>query len=126
MPEYRYLLDSNICIYLIENLSPILNAKVAQQQEGSLCISAISLAEVAVGYGQDIFDAPDIAAFLEEIPAVEFGTDAAKIYGTLPFKRAKFDHLIAAHALALGLTLVSNNESDFADVRGLVVENWTA
>ena len=43
----------------------------------------------------------------------------------LPFKRARFDRLLAAHALSLGVTIITNNESDFADVPGLTVENWT-
>lgn len=54
-----------------------------------------------------------------------FDKNAADIYTRLPFKRAAFDRLIAAHALSLDLTLVTNNESDFADVPGLRVENWT-
>jgi tRNA(fMet)-specific endonuclease VapC len=43
----------------------------------------------------------------------------------LPFRRASYDRLIAAHALSLDLTLITNNEGDFADVPGLRVENWT-
>ncbi|MFZ1368469.1 MAG: VapC toxin family PIN domain ribonuclease, partial [Sphingorhabdus sp.] len=42
-----------------------------------------------------------------------------------PFKRGNFDRLIAAHALSLGLTIISQNTRDFADVPGLKVENWT-
>ena len=43
----------------------------------------------------------------------------------LPFKRARFDRLLAAHALSLGVTIITNNEADFADVPELAVENWT-
>ena len=50
---------------------------------------------------------------------------AAREYARLPFKRARFDRLLAAHALSLGVTIITNNESDFADVPGLTVENWT-
>ncbi len=46
-------------------------------------------------------------------------------YASIPFKRSRFDRLIAAQALSLGLTLVTNNERDFADVPDLKVENWT-
>jgi len=63
--------------------------------------------------------------FLEEIILLPFDESAARAYARLPFKRVSFDRLIAAHALSLGLTLVTSNETDFADVPGLKVENWT-
>lgn len=125
MTDFRFILDSNICIYLLNNASPALAAKVGDQDAGSLCCSAVTLAEIAIGYGVAVHDAPDLAAFLKAIPAVPFDERAARIYGTLPFRRTKFDRLIAAHALALGVTLVTSNEADFADVPGLRVENWT-
>lgn len=125
MSDFGFLLDSNICIYLLSDASPKLRERVVQQEEGALCCSSINLAEIAVGYGEQVHEARDLAAFLAAVPAVPFDEKAAKIYGTLPHKRAKFDRLVAAHALALGLTLVTNNEADFADVPGLKVENWT-
>lgn len=125
MVEGEYLLDSNICIYLLKNLSQPLTERVADQSIGSLCISTITLAEISVGYGKDVFDAPDLAGFLEMITLVPFDEQAAKTYGTMPFRRARFDRLIAAHAVSLGLIIVTNNEADFANVPGLQVENWT-
>lgn len=125
MSEFRFLLDSNICIYLLTAASPKLHDKVSQQDAGTLCCSAINLAEIAVGYGSNALDASDLGAFLATVPAMPFDEVAARVYGTLPHKRALFDRLIAAHALSLGLTLVTNNEADFADVPGLKVENWT-
>jgi tRNA(fMet)-specific endonuclease VapC len=59
------------------------------------------------------------------VPPLAFDRAAADIYAGLPFKRASYDRLIAAHALALGLTLVTANVKDFADIRGLKIENWT-
>jgi tRNA(fMet)-specific endonuclease VapC len=53
-----------------------------------------------------------------------FDEAAAREYAKLPFKRARFDRLLAAHALSLGATIITNNEGDFADVPGLKVENW--
>ena len=125
MAEFRFLLDSNICIYLLGDASPELTRRVEDQEVGTLCCSSINLAEIAVGYGSGIHDAPDLAEFLATIPAVPFDEAAAKAYGTLPHRRASFDRLIAAHALSLGLTLVTNNESDFADIPELKLENWT-
>lgn len=125
MSEFRFLLDSNICIYMLTAASSKLLDRVSEQEAGTLCCSAINLAEIAVGYGASARDAADLGVFLKNIPAVPFDEAAARIYGTLPYKRAVFDRLIAAHALSLGLTLVTNNEADFADVPGLKVENWT-
>ena len=124
MAEFQYLLDSDICIYLLKDFSPTLTAKVAAQGSGSLCISSISLAEIAVGYGNRVFNAPELRSFLGQIPAVAFDERAAKIFGALPFRRGKFDRLIAAHALSLDVVVVTNNEADFADVPGLRTENW--
>lgn len=119
------MLDSNICIYALKGLSPELRIRMEQQPEGALVISTIVLAEISVGYRDTVFDAPDLAAFLDVVKPVPFDDVAAKIHGTLPFRRARLDRLIAAHAVSLGLVLVTNNETDFADIPGLRVENWT-
>jgi len=63
--------------------------------------------------------------FFTLIAALPFDRAAAEYYAKIPFRRGRFDRLIAAHALALGLTVVTANEADFADVPGLRVENWT-
>jgi tRNA(fMet)-specific endonuclease VapC len=54
-----------------------------------------------------------------------FDEAAARAYARLPFKRGRFDRLLAAHALSLDLTVITNNERDFSDIAGLRVENWT-
>lgn len=120
-----FLLDTNICIYSLLGSSEVLKAHLASQPAGSLFISSISLAELAVGFDEEDPEGPDLAKFLKEILLVPFDEPAARRYGELPFRRARFDRLIAAHALALDLTLVTNNEADFADIPGLRVENWT-
>jgi len=125
MADAGFLLDTNICIYAIELLSEPLVAKLADQPSGSLFFSSISFAEVSVGYSRAGGEAEGFPGFLEEVRLVSFDEAAARCYGTLPFKRRSFDRLIAAHALSLGFTLVTNNEADFADVPGLKVENWT-
>ena len=66
-----------------------------------------------------------VVQVIEAVPVLPFDEAAARAYATLPFKRASYDRLIAAHALSHGLILVTHNEKHFADVPGLVVENWT-
>jgi tRNA(fMet)-specific endonuclease VapC len=103
-----------------------LNRRLEQCAPGEVAISAISFAEVALGTWngrppkQDVLD-----AFIEVIPILPFDEAAARAYVKLPFKRARFDRLLAAHALSIGAIIVTNNEADFADVSGLTVENWT-
>jgi tRNA(fMet)-specific endonuclease VapC len=126
MTEPRYLLDTNICVYMFEARSPPLRARAAACIVGELAISAIVLAELTVGIERrDRRLLANLEQLLLVAPAVPFDTAAAKAYGMLPFKRARFDRLIAAHALALDLTLVTANSGDFDDIPGLRVEDWT-
>jgi tRNA(fMet)-specific endonuclease VapC len=66
-----------------------------------------------------------LQVLIEQIPVLAFDEAAAYAYAMLPFKRGNFDRLVSAHALSLGLTLISRNVKDFADVSGLEIENWT-
>lgn len=94
-------------------------------EPGEIGFSVISYAEVAVGSFTGKAPSPEVlAAFVEAVPLVNFDEAAAREYAKLPFKRARFDRLLAAHALSIGATVVTNNEEDFADVPGLKVENW--
>ena len=126
MPEPRFLIDTNICIYLLEGMSPVARDRVEALQPGEVVTSAICYAEVMRGIDPAH---PESVAKAEQlfsvIPALDFSVEAAGRYAHLAFRRHSFDRLIAAHALALDLVLVSNNERDFADVPGLRVENWT-
>lgn len=104
----------------------ILNTRLASCYPGDVAISAVSFAEVTLGTWmgkpprQEILD-----AFVRVIPIVDFDEAAARAYAKLPFKRARFDRLLAAHALSIGAIIITNNEADFVDVPGLKVENWT-
>lgn len=119
-------LDTDICIYLFADSHKKLTRRFLEQSAGSVMVSSITFAELAMGSVRG--NPPPIEilnAFIAEVPLQAFDEAAARAYATLPFKRARFDRLLAAHALSVGAVIVTNNEADFADVPGLVVENWT-
>ena len=126
MAEPRYLLDTNILVYLLEGGAPTLTARVEECEVDSLCTSAICLSEVEAGLsGASAHVRDRLAALLAAIPPLPFDAAAARTFGRLAFRRGRFDRLIAAHALSLDLTLVTNNPRDFDGVESLRVENWT-
>jgi tRNA(fMet)-specific endonuclease VapC len=125
MDEPRFLLDSDISIYALLGRSEVLRERLGEQPEGTVAISAVTLAEVGVGYGAEVDTAPELKAFLAQVEVLPFDDAAARVYAALPFRRGSFDRLIAAHALATRRTLVTNNEADFSEVPGLKIENWT-
>ena len=126
MSEPGFLLDSNICIYILEGLSPIVRHRIEAHQPGEVATSAIAYAEVMRGLApHDADAAAKTDALFAVVDVLPFDRRAAEAYSRFPFKRGRFDRLIGAHALALGLTLVTNNPRDFADVPALRVENWT-
>ncbi len=123
----RFLIDADTAIYALSDPDCAVVDRIAQCTPGDLGISAISYAEVAIGSHQERPPTPEVLdAFVRVIPVQPFDEAAAREYAGLPFKRARFDRLLAAHALSIGATVVTNNEADFADVPGLKVENWTA
>ena len=105
---------------------PALRERLAECEPDEVGLSAISYAEILLGMENG--KPPTIealAVLVEVVPVQPFDAAAAWRYARLPFKRARFDRLLAAHALSIGATVVTNNEGDFADVPGLKVENWT-
>lgn len=122
----KYLLDSNIIIMTVMAMSESLQSRLAECNDGDVVTSAIAYGEVAFGAVRGKPPAFDqLQAFVEEVPVLSFDYKAAQAYATLPFKRASYDRLIAAHALSHGLTVITDNEADFADIANLKVENWT-
>ncbi len=134
----RYMLDTNICIYLGHADSPSVREKFAALRRGDVVMSVVTYAELRHGVERDNvnFRASERALnlLIAEVSVIAFDADAAGVYGrlavTLPRqKRNAIDCMIAAHAISLDVTLVTNNERDFvayAEAGGLRVENWVA
>ena len=122
----KFLLDSNMLIALGLASNEAVRKRAAECDQGDLVTSAVVFSEVLHG---SVRGKPPVVAhlqaLLEEIPVLPFDEQAARAYATLPFKRASYDRLIAAHALAMNLTVVTGNLGDFADIPGLMVEDWT-
>ena len=122
----KYLLDTNIIVALTVTEEESIVRRAADCGAGDMVTSSIALAEVAFGTGQGHPPTMEaLRAFIEEVPVLNFDYKAALAYAQIPFKRASFDRLIAAHALSHELIVVTKNEKDFIDVPGLKVENWT-
>ncbi len=132
----KYMLDTNICIYLMKHQPPEVRERFAQCFVGDVVISAVTLAELEFGIACSSPAAQQsnrsaLASLLEDIMVAPFEAQAAKAYGPIraAYKernRDALDKLIASHAIALGVTLVTNNEADFVNYAGLPVENWVS
>lgn len=122
----KYLLDSNIIIIGIDGKSEVLRRRLGTCEYDDIVTSAIVYAEVAHGseHGKPP-PLPILDGFLENIPVLPFDEAAARAYSKLSFVRASYDRLIAAHALSLGLIVVTANIAHFAGLPNLVVEDWT-
>ncbi len=129
----KYMLDTNICIYLMKHQPPQVQARFAECFVGDVVMSAITLAELEFGVAcsgdAKVHNQALLDSLLEDIPAAPFEGQAARIYGLLRAahkerQKDALDKLIAAHALSLGATLVTNNEADFRGFTGLRIENW--
>lgn len=130
----KYMLDTNICIYLIRK-KPVQVLKRLQKNDISdICISSITLAEMEYGIAKSSSTLQNRMALVEFLAPVEilpFDENAALKYGQLRADLEKqgkpvgaYDMLIAAHALSEKLTLVSNNTREFSRIHGLTLENW--
>ena len=131
----RYMLDTNICIYVIKKKPEGLLLKLKTAIKEGVSISSITLAELEHGVALSAYpekNADALIQFLSIVELLSFDARAASQYGLIraDLQRkgmliGQMDLLIAAHAKANGYILVTNNVREFTRVDNLVVEDWT-
>ena len=131
----RYMLDTNICIYLAKNQHPQVTARFERLKPEQLVMSAITYGELQYGANkrsQRSRTLSQLAEITEYIPVESITLSAARAYGEIRATLEKQGRMIgnndlwiAAHAMAMNVTLATNNEREFLRVTGLSVENWT-
>ena len=131
----RFMLDTDMCSYIMKRSQPLVLKRLQSVPVSDVCMSVVTKAELL--YGVEVSprraqDAAALAAFLPYVDAVVLDEAAALHYAEIraDLKRRGMmiganDLFIAAHARALGLTLVTNNTAEFARVSNLALENWT-
>lgn len=129
-----YMLDTNICVYLIEHNPLQVRTQFEKRQPGDIMLSSIVLAELMYGISKSQHKERNLAAlemFFIPLEIVQFDEHAAGKYGDIRADLEQSgqiiggnDLFIAAHALSLDATLVTNNLKEFTRVPGLQLENW--
>lgn len=132
----KLMLDTNICIYIIKRQPAAVLEHFLEYQVGDIGISAITLSELRYGVAKSTHREKNTRAldeFVVPLEIVPFDEAAAQAYGDIRAHLERsgtpigaMDMLIAAHALSLGIPLVTNNSREFLRVPGLTVLDWTA
>ncbi|MBI2999016.1 MAG: type II toxin-antitoxin system VapC family toxin [Deltaproteobacteria bacterium] len=130
----KVMLDTNICIYIIKRSPHSVLQRFSSFQVGDIGISTITLAELEYGAersAQSKKNREALEEFISPLDVAAFDRQATEAYGKIRATLERKGHpigamdlLIAAHALSLGVRLVTNNEREFKQVPGLRVENW--
>lgn len=130
----RYMLDTNICSYILKNHPVAVKQKFEEVGAGNICISSIVLAELYYGaarHPKGIVIRREIGDFASRLVIIPWDEIAADHYGAIRASLEKagtpvgaMDMLIAAHARSCGAALVTNNLREFERIKGLMVLNW--
>ncbi len=131
----KYMLDTNICIYLIKKQPPKVLKHFKSHTVGDIGISSVTLAELRYGVSKSQYIEKNQQAldeFILPLEIADFDEKAAQEYGTMrvELERAgkpigSMDMLIGAHAYALGATLVTNNTKEFKQIKNLKIVDWS-
>jgi tRNA(fMet)-specific endonuclease VapC len=130
----KYLLDTTVWVDYLTGRYPTVVTRIRQSKPDDLCLSSVVMAELRYG-AEKSRRRPENHRLLDtlarEVRCLDFDLDAASAYGAVRTAlegRGKplgpYDMMIAAHALSLGLVLVTDNKREFKRVRLLKVENW--
>jgi tRNA(fMet)-specific endonuclease VapC len=132
----NYLLDTNICIYVIKKKPPAVLKRVRSKQPGQIAVSTITVAELEYGIARSRYPERNRVALLEFLfpfAILDFDQKACTAYGQIrSVLEAKgkpvgpMDLLLAAQAKSRNLVLVTNNEREFKRIDGLRIENWAS
>ena len=129
------MLDSDICIYIINNRSDAAQKRLRECKIGEVLLSSIGVSELYFGAYNSAY--PDrnlsvLARFVEPFVVAQYDSAAAVCYGKIRADLEKrgapigsMDMLIAAHALSINAVLITNNEREYSRIDGLQIENWT-
>ena len=130
----NYLLDTNICIYIIKKRPESVFDRLKKLSIGQVAISSITYSELCFGVKKSKLwerNAQALEQFISPLEVLSYPEEAGMVYGKVRADLelsgrpiGPLDTLIAAHAKFLGYTLVTNNVSEFSRVSGLKVENW--
>ncbi|MCY0887155.1 MAG: type II toxin-antitoxin system VapC family toxin [Alicyclobacillaceae bacterium] len=130
-----YMLDTNICIYLIKRRSNELFKRMRVFRTGEIVVSVVTVAELQYGVSKSEHKERNQAAleaFLLPLEIANFSLDETVVYGNVLAELERrgqtigpLNTMIAAHALSLDVPLVTNNTREFERVKGLRVEDWT-
>ena len=130
----RYMLDTNICSYVLRSRPPSVKARFDEAGPGALTVSTVVLAELFYGAARHPSSAAirrEIGDLVSRLTVIPWDEAAAEHYGLLRAALEQagtplgaMDMMIAAHALSLGATLASNDVRHFDRVEGLLVANW--
>lgn len=128
------MLDTNICIFMIKHKPESVMKKFMELQPSDVCISSITYAELVHGVEKSKAKEKNgiaLAVMLSEIDILPFDSLAAQMYGTIKADLERkgmpigpMDTLIAAHAKAVDVTLVTKNTREFCRVDDLRLEDW--
>jgi len=129
-----YLLDSNICIYIINKHPLQVVAHIKTLQPHQIKLSAVSMAELEYGVSKSQSrnrNRNALVHFASAFDIIDFNDKDAEVFGLLKANLEKsgqvigpYDMQIAAQAISRGLILVTNNIKEFSRIRGLTLENW--
>lgn len=130
----KLMLDTNICIYIIRQQPVAVLKRFLEYQIGDIGISSITLSELRYGVAKSTHQEKNAKAldeFITPLEVVSFDEEAAHVYGEIRATLEKagtpigaMDMLIAAHAVSLGISLVTNNTREFVRITSLNVIDW--